>query len=586
MKSHKYLLLACLIAVKGLAQQGPQSGDIYREYAVNLRTDNNWRVTDPAASNSGAAEFLPNPLLSIQIDDLDKAVRAEALMDIWGGHPGTSGKKFRFNANNWIDIPRVPTLVIKSQCYMKQYNVILDLPLEYIHEGMNTFEGTSGGQVCGDFGWGQWGWDVMIVRIYYQADKAHNIGQISQPASGDTITDDPIIEVAVSDSGAVSSIQVLGHYYGYDENGDGYYTDWHRAYNGVQISGHIGTIEEAPFQQKWSTRYIPDQTDSAISILARVQDTSGMWFVSDIVKDITLQRPDSLKVKMHRPYDVYESFWVRNGQTKQCYINVNDPETAMEAKLFHRTWNAGDDEAAGGTIENPLRVNNHAYKCYGKNHRFALSSMQIATGDLVSGPNRIAYTSNTLHHGIEILWPGPSLIVRYVTGGDSLSNPTFSHPDGFTFQSILNPSILYETDGRKIYYTTNGADPNPSDTRYRGQALRVDADITLKARAFQENHYESEVVTARYMLVTASENETLDRDFFCYPNPANNKLYLDFPSGMENGSYSIYSVDGREVATGQARSNVINTSQLNNGVYVLKYKAQEHLFNTRFIVQR
>jgi hypothetical protein len=586
MKSQRYLLLLCLIAVKGLAQQGPRPGDIYREYAVNLRTEDNWRVTDPNASNPGAAEFLPNPVLSMQIDDLDKAVRAEVLMDIWGGHPGTSGKKFRFNANPWMDIPRVPTLVISSQCYMKQYNVILDLPLEYLHEGENTFEGTSGGQVCGNFNWGQWGWYVMMVRVYYQPEKAHTAGQISYPLSEDIITDDPLIEVETADSGAVSSIQILGHYYGYDEDGDGYYRDWHRAYHDTEITGHIGTLKEAPFQHTWNTRYIPDQDTGSISLMARVQDTSGIWFVADIVNGITLQRPDSLSVRMHKAYDVQERFWVRAGQSKHCYINLSDPEQAMEAYLYHRTWNAGDDEVAGGTIEKPLRVNGHAYKCYGKNHRYALSAVQIATGDLKEGANKIAYASNTVHHGIEILWPGPALVVRYVSGGDTLSNPVFSPPDGTTFQDILNPSILYDFDGRKIYYTTDGSDPNPSDERYRGQQLRVDKDMTFKARAFKRDSYESEVVTASYTLDLTAVNPFPETDLMLFPNPASHSIYLELLPGMENGSYLIYDLEGRLVLKGRAVGNEIKLVDLNNGIYILKYEAPRQIFTTRFVVQR
>ena len=513
MKSRRYLLLACLIAAKGLAQQGPQPGDIYREYAVNLKSGDNWRVTQPNARNPGAAEFLPNPVLSISIDDLEKAVRAEVLMDIWEGHPGTSGMKFRFNANDWIDIPRAPTLISRSECYMAEYNVILDLPLEYLQVGENTFQGSSGRQVCNDFNWGQWGWYVMMVRIYYQPDKTHTGGQIVQPVSGDTIEDNPDIKIVPTDTSSVSLIQILGHYYGYDENGDGIYQDWHRAYHGVEITGHIGTTEESPYQHRWSTRYLPDQEAGAVSLLARIRDTSGIWYVTDVVDSLTLQRPDSLSVRMHRATAVQERFWVRAGQTKHCYVNIVDPAQGMEAILYHRTWNAGDDEVAGGSIEKPLRVNGHSYKCFGKNHFFALSGVQIATGDLLPGPNKIAYTSNTVHHGIEILWPGPAMVVRYIAGGETVVNPTFSPPDGHTFQGSFNASIVSETEGSKVYYTTDGTDPNPSDERYRGQNLKVSGDITFKARAFKTDAYESEVVSATYTLDLTRINELQEENF-------------------------------------------------------------------------
>jgi hypothetical protein len=81
--------------------------------------------------------------------------------------------------------------------------------------------------------------------------------------------------------------------------------------------------------------------------------------------------------------------------------------------MYHRTWNAGDDHAAGGHIDKPLIINGHNFKCNGKNHFFALSSVEIPVSNLYEGINEIAYTSDTEHHGIEILWPGPAFIVRY-----------------------------------------------------------------------------------------------------------------------------------------------------------------------------
>jgi hypothetical protein len=88
---------------------------------------------------------------------------------------------------------------------------------------------------------------------------------------------------------------------------------------------------------------------------------------------------------------------------------------AVSCRLYHRTWNAGDDEAAGGHIGNPLIINGKGFKCLGKNHFFALSSLPVPASDLVRGSNEITYASDTEHHGIEVLWPGPALIIRYVS---------------------------------------------------------------------------------------------------------------------------------------------------------------------------
>ena len=405
--------LSLMFPGRGFSQQGPRSGDIYREYAINLKNGNWWRVTDPNAGHSGAAAFLPNPVLEIKIDDLEGAVRADVLLDIWGGHAGTIGKKFRFNDNAWVDIPNVPTIPQRPECYMTEYNVILDMPIRYLKEGINAFEGTSGGQTCYDFKWGQWGWYVMMVRIYYGPGKPHALGQIIWPESGDTISDNPKIIVTPDDPGKVSQIHVIGKYLGYDENGDGIYNDWHRAYHGTQIEGHIGSLTQAPYRLNWDTRFVPDQDPTGISLVARIRDPNGIWYVTEVVDNIHLERTESASVKMFTSYDIPEKFTVRDSKTLSCKNNIEILKDAISCRLYHRTWNAGDDEAAGGHIDKPLIINGHPFKCYGKNHFYALSAVEIPISNLNEGINEIAYTSDTEHHGIEILWPGPAFIIRY-----------------------------------------------------------------------------------------------------------------------------------------------------------------------------
>lgn len=405
--------LALIIPVRGFSQQGPRAGDIYREYAVNLKNGNWWRVTDPDAGDPRAAAFLPNPVLEIDIDGLEGAVRAEVLMDVWGGHAGTSGKKFRFNDNAWMAVPDLPTIPANPESYMAEYNVILDLPLQYLKEGKNTFQGTSGGQISYNFNWGQWGWYVMMVRIYYGPGRPHSAGQITWPASGMSISENPEIVIKAEDPGSVSEIQVIGKYFGYDENGDGLYYDWHRAYHGTQIEGHIGSLSKAPFHLTWDTRYLPDQDSNGISLVARIRDTSGTWFVTRMVDDVRLIRGDSLSVRMYTSHDIPEKFSVRAGKTMSCKSDINILKNARTGMLYHRTWNGGDDEAAGGSVDKPLIINGHHFRCYGKNHFFAQSSIEIPVSILHKGINEIAYTSDTEHHGIEILWPGPAFIIRY-----------------------------------------------------------------------------------------------------------------------------------------------------------------------------
>ena len=67
---------------------GPKPGDIYKEFAFNNNTTN-WRVTDPDTTNPEAIPYLPNPVLplaNLSTDDLQGAIKAELVIDLWGGH--------------------------------------------------------------------------------------------------------------------------------------------------------------------------------------------------------------------------------------------------------------------------------------------------------------------------------------------------------------------------------------------------------------------------------------------------------------------------------------------------------------------
>jgi hypothetical protein len=409
-----WLVLAMALTAGGAAALGPQPGDIYREYAVKLKVGDNWRVTDPNARHQGAKEFLPNPVLTISIDDLADAVRAEALIDRWGGHPGTSEKRFRFNANEWIHLPELTTTPAghESIVYMSQDNPIIELPLSHLREGGNTFEGICGDQTAYSIGWGQWGWYGMIVRVYYSPDKPHPTGRIASPARGDTLSENPTVVATADGAAGIARVDFLAYYEGYDENGDGVYRDWHHNYHNVDIGGHVGTATAAPHQAVWDTTWVPDQEPGSVKIMARVQDGAGTWYVTDPVEDLSLAR-DGSSVKLYKPSEVPEKFWVRAGNVRSCKVNIpadTDLSAAAAAALHLRTWN-GQNHGTGTLT----RINEWSGAIPGISHNYGYAIHEVPGGALVNGDNVIEFTSDTEHHGVEILWPGPALTVRHST---------------------------------------------------------------------------------------------------------------------------------------------------------------------------
>ena len=537
-------LFVCTFIISGSYCQvaGPQPGDIYKEFVLNLKIGNNWRVTDPDAGASGAHEFLPNPVMTIQIDDMDGAIRAEALMDIWGGHTGTIGKKVRFNQNNWIDIPDHPTIEESPECYNSEFNYIIDVPLTHLHEGDNEFEGTSGGQTCFNFNWGQWGWYVMLIRIYYGPGKPHPTGEITSHPSGSEIAEmDTIFVVADSPSG-IKQVNLLGKYTGYDENGDGIFTDWHRNYHTPSLAEHIGSAKIPPYQFVWHNQWIPDQEPASVAIMARIVDSNNVWFVTEIADSISFVRPEGISVKMFTAENIPKKFWVRAGEKKYCTITIDDLSGATNAILKHRTWNGRDGGAGSGGIALPLIVNSWKGKVGGIDHNYYLSVVDVPLDELITGSNKIGYHSDTEHHGIEILWPGPAILVRYNEGAESVATPLIS-PSGGEYQMPMQVSISCETPGAEIYYTTSGPDPNVGSRKYSSPITINDTSI-VKTIAIKFDYKSSEIAQQNYFPYV--EPQLVE----AWKGPAPNTILVRFNKPVEETSAEDilnYSLDNQGI---------------------------------------
>jgi hypothetical protein len=491
-------LLSFLLLVASLPGQfpGPAPGDVYREYILNLKTGDNWRVTDPDALASGAGDFLPNPVMTIRIDDLEGATRAEALMDIWGGHTGTTGKKFRFNGNEWMAIPDHPSIAESPECYNAQFNYISEVPLVHLLEGDNTFEGTSGGQTCYSFNWGQWGWYVMLIRIYYGPEKPHPSGSIISHPSGSDVVELDTIVVEASSTAGIKQVDLLAEYTGYDENGDGIYRDWHRNYHTTLLEGHVGSAKMPPYTFVWDNRWVPDQVPAAVRLLARVRDSNDVWTVTPVADSISLVRPEGVSVKMFTAENVPRKFWVRAGERKSCDIIIDDLTYETNAILVHRTWNGQDGGAGSGTIPLPLYVNSWRGKVAGASHNYALSTRNIPVDTLVEGNNEVAYHSSTPEHGIEILWPGPAILVRYNDHAPRVETPVIS-PDPGEYTMPVEVSISCGTPGAEIYYTTAGSDPDVGSRKYTNPFTISDSAI-VKAMATKFDCQPSNMVVHTY----------------------------------------------------------------------------------------
>ena len=411
--SHHILTWCILTILSGAAAvyADPGPGDIFREWPTQIYT---WqRVTDPNATASGAKAF-PNTLNRKLIEDLQGAVRAEIYLEMWGGHAGTSNKRLRVNGGSWISIPDPEAIPGDSgraehqspECYQQFIYPSVPVPIEQLHEGINTLEFTSSGQTCFNFGWGQWGVHGITFRIYYDASRPHPTGRVIAPLAGSTIADSVMLAAeASSPNGDIAEVDFIGLYEDFDYEGNGIFRQWHYRYAAGRIQNHLGTATTSPYAVNWHTTWVPDQ-DQPMQIMARIKDETGLTYITPAVAGIGLERPGT-SVKLYKPFNVPPRWQTRTGATHRSKVFVGDDlARAEEARMVLTTWNGASANAVG---LNGIRVSAGP----GRDHNYSYDEIPVPLDAIRSGTNSLFTMDATNHHGIEVLWPGIALLVRY-----------------------------------------------------------------------------------------------------------------------------------------------------------------------------
>ena len=91
----------------------------------------------------------------------------------------------------------------------------------------------------------------------------------------------------------------------------------------------------------------------------------------------------------------------------------HDPAEIKAAALQVALWDGGS-----GTTANPVTLNGVPLPVAGEgNHDTLLRSVPLDPTILKRGRNVLRVRADTTHHGLEILAPGPALIVRRRAGG-------------------------------------------------------------------------------------------------------------------------------------------------------------------------
>lgn len=400
-----------------------RAGRFYRQY---------WAQWDPNVSNHAGrlrvndkrlslhenfgrrGEARANGLMLVDVDESLFQLRgAELYLELWGGHPGTANKRFLPNGRGFYDIPEVGAEA--GNCTYSYPAV--ELEVSHLVRGINAFQFT-----CdrGRSFWGHFIIDNAAVRCFLKEDHEDLVAAGLEGFSPRvTVVDQPpdlgksvrlCLSLSPQSVGLVRSVDYFARYLGFDDDGDGIDNDWHGFTYKRSYRNHIGSSDNSPaFGVEWDTTMLPSQAEP-MAVKAVVSLKEGFFYETDVFDNLRLQE-DRGKVEMYKCSSLPRPFWSRAGNVKEAVIVLPEDISIIDrAQLQVKVWDGGE-----GDVDEPFRINGHSY-CItsGRSiHDVVFTVAKVEPSHLKPGENKITLLSDTGHHGIEVLLPGPVFIVRY-----------------------------------------------------------------------------------------------------------------------------------------------------------------------------
>jgi hypothetical protein len=375
-----------------------------------------FRVNDPFAAFQknfkDRNEVRANGMMQILAElDVTTVRAAELYLEVWGGHPGTANKRVTVNGRSTYALREDGTA---ERLCAHQYPSV-PLRLTDVLRGYNVFQ-----FACdrGNSFWGHFIVDEACLRLELPAghaalDAAGLAGFVArvEPAiSGETIALTLAAEGAAT--GDIASVEFFGCYEGFDEAGAGGGRQWHGFTKKRAVLGHLGTATVAPYRVSWDTRMLPAQRDVAVRAVVRFRSAPGFVHRTPVREGLVIAARPGVEVAVLGLKELPAQFWSRANRRKQAEIELPiDPARVERAELHTTTWAGGP-----GKVKDYFTLNGrHFPVAEGADHRTYYTVLPVEPGLLRRGANTVEVLSDTEHHGIEILRPGPALIVRYRT---------------------------------------------------------------------------------------------------------------------------------------------------------------------------
>ena len=358
-------------------------------------------------------EALANGFTLINVpEDLFGLQAVELYLEVWGGHPGTANKRVIVNGKQIYPLGDDGS---EGKNCAYSYPVI-PLKVQHLVSGRNAFQ-----FACdrGNTFWGHFIIDEAAVRCYLKPDhpdlKNTNLqdfeARVQFQPSGSTLPDQVHVSLSYPEryEESIISVEYFGRYEGFDENGNKLDNDWHGYTHDRKYVNHIGKVTSPPYELTWDTSMIPSQS-GPMAIKALVYLKGGFCYWTEVLDDLVFPA-DRNKVELYKCDVLPKPFWSRASNPATATVNLpHNLADVQSARLMIRVWDGGE-----GTVKEHFKINGRPYSITsGKaNHDLVLTNVEVDINHLRAGENIFTLLSDTEHHGIEVLLPGPCLVLRY-----------------------------------------------------------------------------------------------------------------------------------------------------------------------------
>jgi len=415
-------LLLFLATAIGAADE-PAAGRFYREFWYqpgvefgNPVVNSRFRVNSPESvlhpEFGLRRETCGNGMMQIAIDEsLFDLAGAELYLELWGGHPGTANKRVTVNGRSTYALPKVGT---EEHHCTHQYPAV---PLKLT----DLVSGSSALQFACDQGesfLGHFIVDGACLRTVLK--RGHTLleerGLEDFSAKAEAERDDAAeafqLRLAVPEMFAekIAAVEFHAFYEGYDENGNGQSRDWHGFTKAHEPMAVLGVVAEQPFAAIWDVSMLPAQADMAVKAVVRFREPADLCYETAPAAGLSTPERHGTTVSLHRASEPPAPFWSRAGRKATAAIPLDvDPARVERAELHVVTWRGGP-----GKVPDYFMLNGrHFPVAEGSGHDVCYSRLPSDPAILRRGDNEIIVHSDTEHHGIEVLLPGPAIVVRY-----------------------------------------------------------------------------------------------------------------------------------------------------------------------------